>query len=35
LLNEEQFDEGVRRLAVAIRQVRREATAGVWAAAPS
>jgi DNA-binding transcriptional MocR family regulator len=35
LLSEEQFDEGVRRLAVAIRQVRREASTVAWAAAPS
>lgn len=35
LLNEEQLDEGVRRLAVAIRAVRRQATSAGWAAAPS
>jgi 2-aminoadipate transaminase len=35
LLGEEQLDEGVRRLAVAIRAVRRQAPAATWAAAPS
>jgi DNA-binding transcriptional MocR family regulator len=34
LLNEEQLDEGVRRLAVAVRSVRRQSSAG-WATAPS
>jgi 2-aminoadipate transaminase len=35
LLDEEQLDEGVRRLAVAIRAVRRQSSTLGWAAAPS